>query len=70
MPQRAIIPDHHLVVEHQSLPMIYAEAAANFCVPGYLYAKDPFNQNFVKDAIGKTDVPIYFTGSAEIGDPE
>jgi hypothetical protein len=50
--------------------MIYAEAAANFSVPGYLNTKDPFNQYLVKDAIGNTDVPIYFTGSTEIGDPE
>jgi hypothetical protein len=70
MPQRTVISNYNLVIQHQALPMIYPKTPANFCIPWDLDTKDPFNQYLVKDAIGYSYVSIYFTGCTKIGDPE
>ena len=50
--------------------MIDPEPAARFYIPRYFDTKEPFNQDLVKDAIGKQQVIIYPSGSTKVGGPE
>jgi hypothetical protein len=68
--QGTVIADHHPVIQYQSLAMVDPEPTANLCIPWDLDTKDPFNEDLVKDAIGKPEVIKYLMGSAKVGQAE